>query len=116
MREVWNQGELIAIRYLQKHNYTIRETNFTFGRFWEIDIIAQKDNFTYFIEVKFRKNLAYGTPEESIIPSKLKKCQKTLEYYCKRHKIHPETIQFDVITILKTSSAYRVTHYKRVAF
>jgi len=28
-----DEGELIAIKYLQKNNYIIRDTNFKFGRF-----------------------------------------------------------------------------------
>jgi len=35
-------GEVIAIEYLQKHNYQLRDTNFKFGRFGEVDIIAEK--------------------------------------------------------------------------
>ncbi|MCH8518940.1 YraN family protein [Candidatus Gracilibacteria bacterium] len=115
MHKTGDEGELIAIRYLQKHSFAIRDTNFRFGRFGEIDIIVEKFGRIHFIEVKYRKNLKFGTPEEAIIPSKLRKCQKTLEFYCKKYRINPENIQFDVIAILKGKESYKVTHYKNIS-
>lgn len=107
-----DKGELLAIEYLQRKGYHIQDTNFKFGRFWEIDVIAKKDQTTIFIEVKYRASDAYGLPEESITRGKLQKLKKTIEYYCVTHGISLEKIQFDVITILKGNTWYRLTHYK----
>lgn len=115
MKKTWDNGELIAIRYLQKHNYTLRDTNFRFGRFGEIDLIAEKEDRVYFFEVKYRRSVKYGTPEEAVIPAKLHKCQKTLEFYCKKNHISWENIQFDVITIFKWKESYKITHYKNIS-
>lgn len=114
MKKIGDIGEIIAIEYLQKHDYHIKDTNFTFGRFWEIDIIASKWNRYYFIEVKYRSHLWYGHPEEAIIQRKLHKCLRTMEYYCKKNWISHENIQFDVIAILKKQCLHRVTHYKNI--
>jgi len=54
-----------------------------------------------FIEVKYRSNDRFGTAEESITKSKLHKCLKTVEYYCKRNRVDFEQIRFDVITVTK---------------
>lgn len=115
MKQTWDSWEIIAIRYLQKHHFRVRDTNFRFGRFGEIDIIAEKDSRVHFIEVKYRRSLKYGSPEEAVIPTKLYKCQKTLEYYCKKNFISPENIQFDVIAILKWKTSYKITHYKNIS-
>jgi putative endonuclease len=114
MKHTWDIWEIIAIKYLQSHDFKIRDTNFKFGRFWEIDIIAQKQERYYFIEVKYRSHLAYWYPEEAIIPSKLHKCLKTMEYYCKKNSISFDTIQFDVLAILKKTSSHQITHYKNI--
>jgi len=114
LKKIWDKWEVIAIKYLQKHKYHIKDTNFKFGRFWEIDIIAEKDKKYYFFEVKYRNNTLYGTPEESITKHKLYKCLKTVEYYCKKNYVSLENIQFDVIAILKWEKSHRVTHYKNV--
>ncbi len=46
MKNIWDVWELVGIRYLQKHGYSIKDTNFKFWRFWEIDIIAEKEKGT----------------------------------------------------------------------
>lgn len=114
MKKTGDLGEIIAIQYLQKHGYSICDTNFKFWRFWEIDIIAQNGERTYFIEVKYRSHLWYGFPEESIIPQKLRKCLKTMEYYCKKKSLCLESIQFDVLAILRKQNSHQITHYKNI--
>jgi len=114
MKNIGDKWEVIAITYLQKHGYCICETNFKFWRFWEIDIIAQKNNRTYFLEVKYRRNDVYGEPEEAISRHKLHKCLKTMYYYCNKKDIDYESIQFDVIAILKKEKSHQITHYKNI--
>jgi len=114
MKKTWDIWEIVAIEYLQKHGYHICDTNFKFGRFWEIDLIASKWGRYYFIEVKYRSHLWYWYPEEAIIPRKLHKCLRTMEYYCKKNSIFLNNIQFDVIAILKKSITHQVTHYKNI--
>lgn len=110
----WNKWEIVAIKYLQKNWYKMLDTNFKFGRFWEIDLIAEKEWISIFIEVKYRNNTNFWIPEESITKSKLSKCLKTVDYYCKKNKIDFEKIRFDIITILKWESSYKISHYKNI--
>ncbi len=105
-------GEVVAIKYLQKHGYQILDTNFKFSRFWEIDIIAEHQWYTIFIEVKYRTNDRFWLPEESITPGKLFKFRKTMEYYCQKYRIDFESIRFDVIAIIASDHKYTITHYK----
>lgn len=112
--QIWNSWEVIAIKYLQKYDYIILDSNFKFWRFWEIDIIAQKDWITIFVEVKYRSSEKYWSPEESITKYKLSKCKKTVDYYCKKNKIDFDLIRFDAITILKETSSHKITHYRNI--
>ena len=48
-----NLGEDFAADYLEKEGYRILERNYA-TKLGEIDIIAQKDNFIAFVEVKAR--------------------------------------------------------------
>ena len=112
--KIWNTWEIIAIKYLQKHSYEILDTNFKFGRFWEIDIIAKKNSKIIFIEVKYRNNTNYWLPEEAITKSKLRKCKKTIDFYLAKNQYDFENIRFDVITILKWETSYKITHYKNI--
>ena len=110
----WDTWEIIAIKYLQKNWYNIINTNFKYGRFWEIDIISKKEDLTIFIEVKYRTNLNYGVPEESITKSKLRKLKKTINFYVVRNNLSFEQIRFDVIIITKQKKSYIVKHYKNL--
>jgi len=117
MQSTKNKGdewEIIGIKYLQKKWYKILDTNYKFWRFWEVDIIAKLDNLIVFIEVKYRTNTNYWLPEEAITYNKLRKCKKTVEYYVVKNKYDFENIRFDVITILRETSSYKVKHYKNI--
>jgi putative endonuclease len=113
-KQTGDNWEIIAIKYLQKNWYIIKDTNFKFWRFWEIDIICEKAWKTSFIEVKYRNNTSYWIPEEAITKSKLFKFKKTIDYYVVKNRLDFEKIQFDVITILKEISSYKVKHYKNI--
>ena len=112
--QIWNSGEVIAIKYLQKHSYQILDTNFKFGRFGEVDIIAKKNWKIIFIEVKYRSSEAYWLPEEAITKYKLSKCKKTAEFFLAKNQYDFENIRFDAITILKQEKSYKITHYKNI--
>lgn len=54
------EAECIVAKILQSKGFTILERNWRTRR-CEIDIIAQKSQRTYFIEVKYRSNAAQGS-------------------------------------------------------
>lgn len=92
-----NKGEEIAAGYLVKNGYTLLARNWRY-RHWEVDIIASKNRFLHFIEVKTRYSLRYGRPEESITRDKMNNLKNAAEEYQYQH---PEWkyIQFDVMAI-----------------
>ena len=58
-------GEAVAFNYLIENNYKILNTNFS-CKLGEIDIIAQKDDYIVFVEVKARTSKLYGLPREAV--------------------------------------------------
>lgn len=74
------QGETAASEYLEAQGYRIRKRNF-FSRFGEIDIIAEKDRYLCFVEVKTRGPRAIATPAEFVTPAKQRKIRLTADYY-----------------------------------
>jgi putative endonuclease len=113
-KKIWDIWEVVAIKYLQNKWYNIESTNFKFGRFWEIDIVAKKAWITVFIEVKYRVWDRFWTPEEAITKPKLRKFRRTIDYYCATKKIDFWNIRFDVIAIIKKHTSHQVTHYRNV--
>ena len=73
-------GEEYVAHYLEDNGYEILSRNFI-GRFGEIDIIAQKDRYICFVEVKTRKINSLVTGFESVTALKQNKIRKTAEYY-----------------------------------
>jgi putative endonuclease len=92
-----NTGEEMAAAYLVTKGFRIIARNWRF-RHWEADIIASRNGFLHFIEVKTRHSLRYGKPEESITREKMSNLKNIAEEYQYQH---PEWkyIQFDVIAI-----------------
>lgn len=91
-------GEKIASRYLQEHGYHIIETNYR-CREGEIDIIASKDEFLVFIEVRTKRSRLFGTPEESITPVKKQHLRSVANHYIEMHKDIPSSWRIDLMAI-----------------
>lgn len=68
--QLGKDGELIAFMILQRDNYNILHTNWKYKKA-EVDIIAEKDDFLIFIEVKTRGNTKYGKPSDAIDKQKI---------------------------------------------
>jgi putative endonuclease len=97
-RDLGAWGERIALRFLKKKNYHILESNFSCP-LGEIDLIAKHNNETVFIEVKTRKGLSCGLPEDSITRKKKRQLVKTALFYLKKYNLVQEPCRFDVISI-----------------
>ena len=104
-KELGQEGEKIATKYLQRLGYNIIEKNFR-CKSGEIDIIAKEDDEIVFIEVKTRSNNKYGEPIESINKIKQKHIVSTASYYLFLNYLNEANIRFDVIEILKKDKIY----------
>lgn len=79
------QAEAAARVYLEMRGYSIIEQNFRRPRF-EIDIIAQKDDTVYFVEVKYRRVDTAGSGFEAITASKLNQMKFAAEAWVEECK------------------------------
>jgi putative endonuclease len=66
----------------------------------EIDIIAKKDGYIVFVEVKYRKNTSKGLPREAVTPYKQAKIRRTAENFIMEKDIKNTDFRFDVIEIV----------------
>lgn len=108
-------GENEAVKYLKKKGYKILETNYrkTYG---EIDIIAKQGENIAFVEVKTRKNDAYGTPAEFVTPSKQKKIIKTAYTYIQEQDLDAN-FTFDIIEVyLDGRKVKNINHIKNAFY
>lgn len=85
MRWFGQQIEDIAEQYLRKKKLVLIEKNF-YSKFGEIDLIMQDGETLCFIEVRHRKNTAFGSAAESITEKKQQKIVKTALYFIQTHQ------------------------------
>ncbi len=96
-RKTGQQYEDKAAAYLEKCGFTILERNFR-CRQGEVDLIGLHENCLVFVEVKYRKNAAAGTPEEAVGIIKQQKICQVSDYYRLMHpKREERQIRYDVI-------------------
>lgn len=99
-RAVGSRYEEETAAFLQKNGYRILEKNFR-NRRGEIDLIAKDGRTLVFVEVKYRKNVRNGYPEEAVDTRKQKKICETAAYYVYKNRIPEYTpMRFDVVAVL----------------
>ena len=90
-------GEEKAEKYLKSKKYKILAKNYK-SLFGEIDIIAEYKKILVIIEVKYRKNSAFGKGYEAVDYNKQQKIIKTTEHYINEKNIKVQ-VRFDIISI-----------------
>ncbi len=100
-------GENIAVRFLVKQGYSILDRNYT-KKWGEIDIVAEKANKIYFIEIKSVSretldNVLHETsdyrPEDNMHPWKLKRLSRTIQTYILHKKLDEREWQVDLLVV-----------------
>ena len=81
-REIGQLYETKALSYFEENGFKYVTKNY-YCPHGEIDLILHKNNVIYFIEVKYRSNLSYGSPREAINYKKMHRMKKTALYYIK---------------------------------
>lgn len=90
-------GEEKAARFLEQQGFRILERNFR-SRFGEIDLIGETEEFLVFVEVRLRKSIRFGTPEETVDHRKQQKLRLTAESYLQKHPTDKQP-RFDVVAL-----------------
>lgn len=109
-------GEEIAVKYLKINNYYILERNYR-NNFGEIDIIAAKDNYTVFIEVKSRSSENYLELANSLYYKQITHLKRAAIYYFSQKNIQLTPIRFDLIALQIDPAAKKIDklkHFKNI--
>ena len=105
------QGEEFAVAHLLRNGYTVLERNFR-SRGGEVDIVARdRDDCIVFIEVKTRRNLAYGLPQLAVNQRKQRQIAKGALSWLSHNRLHDRSARFDVIAVLlHDGTKYELEH------
>ncbi len=102
-------GEDIARLYLEKKGYRILHQNWVYGRA-EIDLIAFYEEKIIFVEVKTRRSVEHGEPEDFVNWKKEQQLELASSVYIER-KNHEGEIRFDIIAIVfENKDLYKINH------
>lgn len=104
---VGNWGERIAMEYLLRQGYIIREQNWRLNKL-EVDIIAEYNNRIIVVEVKTRTT-DFVDPLRAVDKRKQRYLINAGRGYLEYYNISRE-LQFDVITIIGTPEKYEIEH------
>lgn len=109
------RGEDAAAAYLERSGFMIVERNWRCPS-GEIDIVALDDDVLVLCEVKTRKGIAKGTPEDAVTPAKQKRYKRLAAAYIQFADIEPVEVRFDVITLLVLAEDRALLRHHRAAF
>jgi putative endonuclease len=108
-QRVGKWGEQTASDFLTQRGYQIVARNLR-TPYGEIDLLAQKDGFTVFVEVKARLTESAGLPEASVNTRKQAHMTACAEHYAQQHAI--DHWQIDVIAIRRVAGKAQITHFE----
>lgn len=102
------KGEELAARFLEEKGYEIVEKNYRWKRY-EIDIIAKKEPFLVFVEVKTKTNISFGNPEDDVTDKKAAQVTAAAEEYVYETGWKKE-IRFDIVAVVIKGDLVQIEH------
>ncbi len=114
-KSVGERGEAIAAAYLKGQKFTIVEKNYR-CKGGEIDIIAKDGKTFVFVEVKTRRTLSFGPPQQALTSFKQRQISKAALTWLADKKLFGASARFDVIAILLPDHALPQIDHIRNAF
>jgi putative endonuclease len=115
-REIGQTGEWLAARHLFAKGFRLLEHNYRCDQ-GEIDLIAEDRGTLVFVEVKTRKSLASGAPEEAVDREKRRRICRAAKWFLEPWKRWPLPIRFDIVGIeLDENDRVKEIRHTRGAF
>ncbi len=108
-----SSGEAQARDFLVELGYVVVAENWHAGRYGELDLVALDAGTLVFVEVKTRRGVGFGRPEEAVNTAKQAKLRLAAEAFRLAHPQLPQEFRFDVVAISGgVDSAPYVDHFR----
>lgn len=114
-QKIGKLGESLARKYLIKKGYKIIDSNIKTS-YKEIDIIASREEFFVFIEVKTRTSNKFGMAHEAMTDAKIKNLQDAIELYIYNNNLKLNNVRLDLISVDldMVKRLANIKHYKEI--
>jgi putative endonuclease len=109
-RRFGDRGEDLAAAYFLARGFEVVARNWR-CRSGEIDLIVSKDGAIHFVEVKTRRTMTYGYPEEAITPKKMEHLRRAIETYLQSAPVGARVYQADALAITLLPGMKPEFHY-----
>ena len=96
--DIGKEGEEWAVTWLVNNGYEILQRNWRHS-YYEIDIVAIKNDKLHIIEVKTRKGTYLGYPEENVKKKKFRDLQRATDEFLFQNPGH-QWLQYDILAII----------------
>ncbi len=106
------QGEAVCAAHLERAGLRVIERNYR-CRYGEIDLIAEDGDTLVFAEVKTRRTVSHGTPEESVTPRKAKRLALTALHYLQARGQEQRPWRLDLVAITLAANGPAAITYVR---
>lgn len=114
-KRLGERGEDAAAAFLERAGMTVVERNWRCSA-GEIDIIALEDRTIVLVEVKTRRTVAKGSPEEAVTPAKRRRYARLADAYLQSAGLMEVAVRFDVIALLVVAEDRALLRHHRNAF
>ncbi len=105
-------GEDIALKYLLDKGFELVVRNFG-TKFGEVDLIMKDGAMWVFVEVKTKKGLQFGTPEEMFTRGKYNKVKHMATVYLKGED-RPCRVDMVAVELDEQNEPINIRHYENV--
>lgn len=109
------RGEDAAAAYLERIGYTLVDRNWQ-TKAGEIDLVALDGETVVMCEVKTRRSIRKGTPEDAVTPTKRRRITRLAAEYLQHAGLSDVPVRFDVITLLVLAEDRALLRHHRAAF
>ena len=112
--DLGKKGEELAIDFLRKKGYTIRDKNYRYLKA-EVDVIAQKEDVLVAVEVKTRSSRDFGLPQDFVTQKKIKLLVLAIDHYVVSKDLDVN-VRFDIIAIVHQNNKFEIEHIENAFY
>jgi putative endonuclease len=112
-RRLGDRGEHLAESYLVDHGYEPVARNYSCAA-GEVDLVCRAGDVLVFVEVKTRRGIAFGIPEEAVTPAKIAHIAAAAQHYLAEHELDSLPWRIDVVAV-QLDRAGRIDEIRLIA-
>lgn len=112
---VGREGEHVAVTYLESVGMVVLARNWRCPQ-GEIDVIALDGDCLVVCEVKTRRSIRAGLPEEAVVPAKVARLRRLAAAWLAEQERGFREVRLDVVAVVRPAGApAQVEHLRGVA-